>query len=86
MRATHSITGIITAVQESRFRLRTDDSGWSKLLVLASDAALDPADLIPLKAERKRVSVTVSALEGRTAAALAHSIDAEPLSRGRGSG
>lgn len=84
MRESYSIAGVITTVQESRFRLRTDN-GWSKLLVLASNAALDPADLVPLKTERKRISVTVSDLEDRTAAAIAHAIEAEPLPGLRGS-
>ena len=59
------ISGIITVVQEGRFRLSSDD-GRSILFTLASDASLEPQDLPPLLAG-PRVEVLYAEARGRKA-------------------
>ncbi len=50
------VTGIITLVQEGRFRLETDD-GRPKLFMLSHSASLEPQDLPPLQRNQARVTV-----------------------------
>jgi hypothetical protein len=51
------ISGIITVVQEGRFRLSSDD-GRSFLFTLSNGAALEPQDLPPLLQARVEVLCT----------------------------
>jgi hypothetical protein len=50
------VTGKIVVVQESRFRLVSDD-GQGKLFTLAHDAGIEPQDLPDLQRAQTRVSV-----------------------------
>ena len=67
-----TMTGIITVVQEGRFRLVADD-GKSTLFVLSHKAALEPQDLTGLQNAQKRVTVHYRQDSGRIAG-LAHDI------------
>ena len=49
-----SVTGTVLLVQESRFRLLTDD-GRGLTFLLAYDASMEPQDLPPLTDRRVRV-------------------------------
>ena len=49
-----SVTGTVLLVQESRFRLLTDD-GRGLTFLLAYDAPMEPQDLPPLTDRRVRV-------------------------------
>jgi hypothetical protein len=51
-----SVTGVITLVQETRFRLVTDQ-GQGKLFLLSHDAPLEPQDLPDLQRDETRVTV-----------------------------
>ncbi len=68
------VAGIVTVVQEGRFRLATDD-GRSVLFTLAHDAAIEPQDLPDLLG-RGRVHVACSAASGRNAM-VAHGVRVE---------
>lgn len=50
------MAGIVTLVQERRFRL-VDDAGVSHLFLLAHDAPLEPEMLLHLATTRERVAV-----------------------------
>jgi hypothetical protein len=67
--------GVITAVQEGRFRLLTDD-GRVLLLVLSRKASLEPQDLPELQAAAFRLRVHCTASE-HLIAAIAHQIEIE---------
>ena len=67
--------GVITAVQEGRFRLLTD-SGRVLLLVLSHKAVLEPQDLPQLQAAAIRVRVDCTASE-HLIAAIVHHIEIE---------
>ena len=67
--------GVITAVQEGRFRLLTD-SGRVLLFVLSHKAVLEPQDLPQLQAAAVRVRVDCIASE-HLIAAIAHHIEIE---------
>jgi hypothetical protein len=54
--ATRTVTGHILLVQETRFRLVTDD-GQGYLLTLAHDANVEPPDLERLRHANSRVEV-----------------------------
>jgi hypothetical protein len=66
------ISGIISVVQEGRFRLSTDD-GRSILFTLASNATLEPQDLQRLVAG-PRVEIIFNAQRGRKAV-TAHRVE-----------
>ncbi|SEP72590.1 hypothetical protein SAMN05216548_101348 [Faunimonas pinastri] len=66
------MTGIITVVQEGRFRLVADD-GRSTLFVLSPSARLEPQDLTGLQQAERRVTVRYRDDRGRIAG-LAHDI------------
>ncbi|EWY40638.1 hypothetical protein N825_34570 [Skermanella stibiiresistens SB22] len=51
-----TMTGVITIVQEGRFRMEQED-GQPILLVLAPSAPIEPQDLPGLKRARARVTV-----------------------------
>jgi hypothetical protein len=51
-----SVSGIVTVVQESRFRLLGDDQ-VERQFVLAHDAAAEPEDLGPLQRSQAHVTV-----------------------------
>jgi hypothetical protein len=61
------IVGIITLVQETRFKLAADD-GCSKLFVLSHSAAIEPQDLLPLMRRGGRVVVRFNNAESQIAA------------------
>lgn len=50
------VSGVITAVQEGRFRLATR-GGQNKLFILFRNAPLEPQDLGPLQSEEIEVTV-----------------------------
>lgn len=54
-----SVRGIVSAVQEGRFRLITDD-GRVMPFVLSHKASAEPQDLPPLAAKPMRVRVSYS--------------------------
>ncbi|WP_152527962.1 hypothetical protein [Lutibaculum baratangense] len=64
--------GIITVVQEGRFRLSRED-GSSELYILHRNAPLEPQDLKPLAARGTRVRVRYEDAPG-VVAGLAHDI------------
>jgi hypothetical protein len=68
--------GIITVVQEGRFRLASED-GRSLLLTLAAAAPHEPQDVQALQAEGVRVGVVHEDAPGR-ASGVAHEIRPEP--------
>lgn len=68
------MSGIVTVVQEGRFRLATDD-GRSILFTLDASATIEPQDLPDLLA-RGRVGVAYSTPTGRKAL-VAHGIRME---------
>lgn len=65
-----TLTGVITVVQETRFRLVTDQ-GQGKLFLLSHDAPLDPQDLPDLQRRRTRVTVHFIDADGLVAG-IAH--------------
>ena len=69
----HTKTGIITVVQESRFRLIGDD-GHPMQFTLSHDAELEPQDLGPLQAAQARVTVHYDPSESLIAG-IVHRID-----------
>jgi hypothetical protein len=71
------VSGIVTVVQEGRFRLATDD-GRSVLFTLDHRAQIEPQDL-PDLIGRARVDVTYTTTSGRKAL-IAHDLRPE---RGR---
>ncbi|MBO0735430.1 MAG: hypothetical protein J2P48_02505 [Alphaproteobacteria bacterium] len=71
----HSVRGVITAVQEGRFRLLTD-SGQVLLFVLSYKAATEPQDLPLLKITAAHVKVEC-VVSDRLIAAVAHRIQIE---------
>ncbi len=58
--------GIITQVQETRFKL-ADDSGRTKLFILSHSAAIEPQDIIEIAERRERVMVSFELLDNRIA-------------------
>jgi hypothetical protein len=68
-------TGIITVVQEGRFRLVGDD-GVAKQFVLSHRAPLEPQDLPPLQRAQSRVTVRYRESD-RLIAGIVHDIDLE---------
>ena len=66
-----SATGTILLVQESRFRLLTED-GRGTLFLLAPDAPVEPQDLPPLTGRRVRVEYEES--PRLVAAGIAHDL------------
>ena len=66
------MTGIITVVQEGRFRLVTDE-GQSTLFVLSPNARLEAQDLTSFQQAQRRVTVRYRDDRGRIAG-LAHDI------------
>jgi hypothetical protein len=58
-----TMTGVITVVQESRFKL-VDPQGRCKLFTLGHGAAIDPGDLPPLVRAGHPVTITFEATEG----------------------
>ena len=71
-----AVTGIVTVVQEERFRLLTDD-GRGFLLTLAHSANCDDAELCYLRDAHTRVHVRYSG-EANTDSGIAHSIEPIP--------
>ncbi len=51
-----TVSGVITLVQEQRFKLVSDD-GRTRLFVVARDAPVDGRDLQPLQRSQARVTV-----------------------------
>lgn len=51
-----TVSGVITVVQEGRFRLAAPDGG-THLFVLSHACAVEPQDLPPLQRSRTRVAV-----------------------------
>jgi hypothetical protein len=68
-----SKTGVITVVQEGRFRLAGDD-GVPKQFVLSHRAPLEPQDLPPLQRSQARVAVRYDD-SARLIAGIAHGIE-----------
>ena len=68
-----SKTGIITVVQEGRFRLVGDD-GVPKQFVLSHRAPLEPQDLPPLQRSQARVAVRYED-SARLIAGVAHDVE-----------
>jgi hypothetical protein len=68
-------TGVITVVQEGRFRLVGDD-GVAKQFVLSHSAPLEPQDLPPLQRGQARVAVRYDD-SPHLVAGVAH--DVEPI-------
>jgi len=60
-------SGVITLVQESRFRM-ADDAGRTRLFILSHSAAVEPQDLVPLMLGKGRVLVRFENLAGQIAA------------------
>ena len=52
----HTMIGIVTVAQESRFQL-TDDQGVSHLFVLSYGASAEPSQLVDLQHRQARISV-----------------------------
>lgn len=73
------MTGIVTLVQEGRFQVATAD-GRAMLLILASDAPLEPQDLPALAERAVRVTVHYSTPKELTTARLAHDVKVAGLS------
>lgn len=69
----HNVIGTIVALQESRFRLKTENGDFL-LFSLSNSAALDPVDLSSLKEERQRVNVTFSKRSKKLESAVAHEV------------
>lgn len=63
MGETRTVTGVITLVQESRFKL-VDTHGRSKLFTLGHGAAIDPEDLGPILHSGHPVTITFEATKG----------------------
>lgn len=59
--------GIITLVQEGRFKL-ADDVGRTKLFVLSHSAAIEPQDLLAILKRGERVTVKFENWENQIAA------------------
>ncbi|WP_142848490.1 hypothetical protein [Telmatospirillum sp. J64-1] len=70
-----TLRGVITVVQEGRFRLAYAD-GRSKLFVLSSSAPVEPQDLPLLQRAQARVSVRYEEAEDLLAA-IAHDLRME---------
>jgi len=69
---THSMTGVVTIVQEGRFQM-TDDDGVSHLFILSRRAAAETSQLAALQHRQARISVRyepASNLIGNTASAI----------------
>jgi len=67
------VTGIITVVQESRFRMIGDD-GSPRHFVLSHRAPLEPQDLPPLQRDQSRVAVHFTPSD-HLIAGVAHDIE-----------
>ena len=52
----HTMVGIVTVAQESRFQL-TDDQGIAHLFVLSHGASAEPWQLVDLQRRQARISV-----------------------------
>lgn len=78
-RSVPRIRGVVTVVQESRFRL-VDDQGITRHLVLARDAAIEPQDLAPLPREQAQVSVRFRDSDNLLAG-IVHDIEVESPGR-----
>lgn len=66
--------GVITVVQESRFKL-ADDSGRAKLFILSHSADVEPQDLMSLLQSGHRVVVRFDGLKGQIAAVATEILD-----------
>lgn len=69
-----TVEGIVTLVQEGRFKLVTDESRVMHF-VLAHSAAIEPEDLPPLAERQARVRVAYSRPD-HLVAAVAHELSA----------
>ncbi|MBW7850959.1 MAG: hypothetical protein H3C38_10720 [Rhodospirillales bacterium] len=67
------ITGIVTIVQESRFRLDPTPQRAPMLFLLSPDAPVEPQDLPALAETRRRVEVHYTE-DASLIAAIAHDI------------
>jgi hypothetical protein len=76
-----TMSGRITVVQESRFRLLGDD-GITRHFILAHDANLEPQDLGPLQQVQARVRVRCTEPQG-ILAILAHEVAVDDRSAAR---